>query len=223
MKKRNLKITSSKNKVGNPLRVGNLLLLETIAIKNKTLLNLKYHNERLNNSRKFLLGEINPINIRDEVVIPSDINENTYKCRIVYSHKIEKIEIQEYHLRPVRSLKIVEADHLNYDYKLKDRKPIEILFNKRGACDDILIIKNGHVTDTSYANIIFWNGESWITPSTPLLNGTKRQKLLQEGIIKEEAVSVDNLSKFSKARLVNALIYPEDCPNIHMDFIIHCQ
>ena len=39
---------------------------------------------------------------------------------------------------------------------------------------DILIVKNDKITDTSYANITFWDGNSWLTPARRISPRTSR-------------------------------------------------
>ena len=70
---------------------------------------------------------------------------------------------------------MIDNDDICYPYKYTDRDNINRLIELRGDCDDILIIKNGMVTDSSYANVVFrdLNG-NWVTPSTFLLPGTIR-------------------------------------------------
>ena len=76
-------------------------------------------------------------------------------------------------------------------------------------------MKNGLITDTSYANIVFWDGQNWLTPSTPLLAGTKRARLLHESKIKEAEIRVDDLIKYEKARIINALNDLDDSQDIY--------
>lgn len=70
----------------------------------------------------------------------------------------------------------------------------------------MLIVRNGRLTDTSIANVALWNGTEWHTPSFPLLKGTHRQRLLDEGRIVERDITVDDLSLYSRVRLFNAMI-----------------
>jgi 4-amino-4-deoxychorismate lyase len=46
--------------------------------------------------------------------------------------------------------------------------------------EEIIIVKNNCITDTSYTNLLFLKDEKWYTPSTYLLNGVMRQHLLKE-------------------------------------------
>ena len=77
---------------------------------------------------------------------------------------------------------MIENNKICYSLKLTDRSQINRLLKQKGNYDDILIVKNGFITDTSISNIIFYNGSKWITPAAPLLKGTCRDKLLKEGL-----------------------------------------
>src|SRR5690606_37296271 len=103
-----------------------------------------------------------------------------YKCRIVYDDRSMQTTFTPYQARPVHTLKIVEDDGIVYDFKFSDRGAIERLFARRGPCDDILIVRDGHVTDSSIGNVVFGRSGSWYTPSRPLLKGVTRQRLLNE-------------------------------------------
>ncbi|HET6559925.1 MAG TPA: aminotransferase class IV, partial [Prolixibacteraceae bacterium] len=81
-----------------------------------------------------------------------------------------------------------------------------------GECDDIIIIKNGYVTDSFTANLLFFDGGRWFTPTTPLLKGTKRQWLLEKGFIVEKEIREENIPAYSKVGLVNAMIEMEEMP-----------
>ncbi len=136
--------------------------------------------------------------------------DGVFKCRIIYSKQIEKIEFIPYQLPKIRTLKIIVDDQIEYNHKYLDRNQLDLLYRKRGACDDILIVKNGLITDTWFANILFFNGKEWITPSKPLLKGTQRSKLLDQEAIKTADIRLDDLKYFKKARIINAMIRFED-------------
>jgi 4-amino-4-deoxychorismate lyase len=94
---------------------------------------------------------------------------------------------------------------IDYSFKFADRRKLDMLFEKRGNCDDIIIVKNGNITDSYVANLIFFDGQTWRTPDTPLLPGTQRAKLLYEGKISECKITPDDLTKYKKVGLINAL------------------
>jgi 4-amino-4-deoxychorismate lyase len=69
---------------------------------------------------------------------------------------------------------------------------------------DIIIIKNGLVTDTSFSNICFYDGTRWLTPAKPLLKGTMRAYLLSKNLIIEKDISVEIIKSYKKLRFINA-------------------
>jgi 4-amino-4-deoxychorismate lyase len=194
-------------------------LFETIKVENRILHNLEFHNERLNRSRKHLFGCTDIIDLNELISIPEDLNDNVFKCRVVYSEEIEQIQFANYARRQIRTLKMVECDNIVYTYKYVDRKIFSDLMDSVDA-DDILIIKNGKITDTSFSNIVFFDGTKWVTPAQPLLRGTKREELLRNDIISQENICPRDLSRFEKATLINAMVDFGECPMIEISNII---
>jgi 4-amino-4-deoxychorismate lyase len=133
-----------------------------------------------------------------------------FKCRITYAKHIEKIEFLPYQIPTISSLKLVMNDEIDYSYKFSDRSQLNRLYKKRGNCDDILIVKQGFITDTSYANVLFYNGKEWLTPTHPLLRGTQRASLLERDRIRVADIRPEDLKHFEKARIINAMIRFED-------------
>ena len=80
-------------------------------------------------------------------------------------------------------------------------------------------MRNGFITDTSYSNVVFNKNGELYTPYHPLLNGTKRQKLLSEGVIKEAQISVNSIKEFDRVWLINALLDIEDEVSLPVDHI----
>lgn len=131
-----------------------------------------------------------------------------FKARVVYGAEgVEKVEYAPYSMREIRSLKIVTDDGIDYSYKSIDRTRLNELSAQRGSCDDIIIVKNGLVTDTSFTNLaILTADDRWLTPSHPLLAGTMRAYLLDEGIISEADITLNDLKNAQAVRLFNAMI-----------------
>lgn len=148
-----------------------------------------------------LMKDMIPINLRTGVV----------KCRIVYSKEVASIDFEEYEMRNIRSLAIIEDNTIDYGFKYLNREAINELFSQRGDCDDILIVKNSLITDTSYSNVVFKNFNAELyTPTSTLLSGTKRQKLLNAGIIHEKEIRVNDIQSYKGVFLINAMIDIED-------------
>ena len=191
-------------------------LLETIKFENGKFANVELHQERINRSWIDLYGSENKIDLVSELEMfqansqKSYINHKIYKCRIVYSKTIQSIELLPYTLPKIKSLKLVLDDSINYNFKFENREKINQLFAKRENCDDILIVKNGLITDTSFCNILFFNGKKWLTPEKPLLKGIQRQLLIDSEIAETANISFSDLHNFTKARLVNAMIGFDD-------------
>lgn len=194
-------------------------LFETIKLQNKKLFNIEYHNQRMNNSRKILFGYEDKINLEEAIKLPNGISDNIFKCRVVYSDKIDDIEFQPYYEKKVNSLQAINVDWIDYSYKFLDRSNLQKLLCKCIA-DDVLIIKNGFVTDTSYSNVVFYDGENYYTPNTPLLKGTKREKLLREGIINEAEIKISDIQKYQSVFLINSMLDIDESKGIPIENII---
>jgi 4-amino-4-deoxychorismate lyase len=194
-------------------------LFETIKLQNKKLFNIEYHNERMNNSRRNLFGTEDKINLEEVIKIPDGISNNAFKCRVVYSEKITDIEFQPYYEKKVNSLQAINVDWIDYSYKYLDRSNLQKLLCKCIA-DDVLIIKNGFVADTTYSNVVFYDGKNYFTPNTPLLKGTKREKLLREGIIKETEIKISDINNYKSLFLINAMLDIDEAKAIPINKII---
>ncbi len=180
--------------------------VETIRIFQGNPFNLERHEQRLNHTIRLFRSSAPWINIRDYLQdIPKE--DNILKCRMVYHPGgIEKVEYAVYHRKMVKSLKLIYDDDIDYHLKSTDRTELDRLKELQEYCDDILIIKKGFVTDTSYTNVCFQDKNGWWTPATPLLEGTMRQKLLEEDKIKECEIRPEDIQRFHKISLINAMI-----------------
>lgn len=181
------------------------LFVETIRIENRKAENLTFHNERMNRTRNTFFGTCTPIDLANHIH-SMDWAKETVKCRVVYNKDITEISYTPYRLRPVCSLHLIPADDLKYDYKSTDRRALEDLYEKRGDADDVLLVQNGLLTDTSIANIALSDGTRWYTPTFPLLKGTRRASLLKEGKITERIIRVEDIFAYSEITLFNAMI-----------------
>jgi 4-amino-4-deoxychorismate lyase len=197
------------------------LLLETIKIENGKIRNLEYHNRRFNSSRKALFGTGDKTDLGSLITVPADLGAGVFRCRVLYREEIEKIEFIPHVNREVRSLKLVSADDIDYSLKYADRKILELLFEQRAECDEILIVREGFITDTSISNIVFRRTDgAWITPDTPLLNGTMRMFLLESGAISEAPVRSGDLNNYTGAKMINCMLDLESSPLIRIEAIL---
>jgi len=200
-------------------------LLESIRMENGEAGNLVAHQFRMDQSCMHLFGQSSGINLQD-LVDESIHNRNQYnlnngifKMRVVYSQQLEEVTFIPYKLPEIQSLKLVIDDEINYAHKFADRQKLEQLMLQRGSCDDIVIVKNGLFTDTSYANLAFFDGNHWFTPDQPLLKGTRRALLILQKKIHLTQIRPAHLRFFKKARLFNAMIRWEDKVDVSVDKI----
>ncbi|HYC85631.1 MAG TPA: aminotransferase class IV [Chryseosolibacter sp.] len=182
------------------------LLIESIKLVDGKFFNLFYHERRMIRSLEMLCGVDDDFNLEEFLMGLSFPEKGLFKCRIEYDDMIKQVEFLPYVPRPVNTLRIVEHDRISYEFKYKDRKSIDRLFQLRKDCDDVLIVKRGLVTDTSYANIVFRKGKQWFTPWSPLLKGTQRQKLIDENMLVLEEIKVNDIRSFDTFKLVNAML-----------------
>lgn len=179
-------------------------LLETIQIKDGKPINIDCHSARFNQARAELFGISASLDLSESIQVPTECLAGLYRCRLVYERDIEEISFSAYQFKPVQSLKIVEAPDVDYAYKWADRQVFKDLLQQNSDADEIIIAKNGSITDCTFANLAFWDGEKWFTPGTPLLKGTKRAKLLEDGKITEARIGVSDVKKYQKICLINS-------------------
>ena len=179
------------------------MLVETISVVDGKALHLSYHQERLNRSQKELFSNFNPIDLNEIIAPPS--NNGQLKCRVIYADKLLDINYSTYRPKVVKNLKLIEAN-IDYSFKYSNRDEIDNIYAQRGSADDILIVKDGLITDTSIANIAFWDGYKWITPKSPLLRGTTRERLIKNGFLVQKDIYIDEIKKFELFAIMNAMI-----------------
>ncbi|MCF6357569.1 MAG: aminodeoxychorismate synthase component I [Draconibacterium sp.] len=216
-------------KIYIPISVHNLnsnkKLVETIKCEHGRLLNLSWHNLRLNGTRKKCIGLNDKIDLGEIITVPENCKKGIFRCRVVYSETINTVEFIPHKYRKIESLKLIEDNNIDYQFKYSNRKNINNLFEKRGDCDDILIVKNGCITDSSTANCIFYDGQKWWTPDTPLLPGTQRARLISDAKVSVCRITVESISKYKKVGLINAMWSFENMPvieieNIHFNSLV---
>lgn len=182
------------------------LFIESICLKNREIRNLEYHQKRMVETRRHFFGLKDDLNFENLIKVQLPASNDKFKCRIVYGKEIEALEIIPYQIRPVQSFHLIKNEEISYPFKFEDRAVFAQLKTNLSEDDEIIIVKNGYITDTSYSNLIFYDGQTWVTPSTPLLNGTMRQYLLATQQICETDITPENLNQFSSFKMINAMM-----------------
>lgn len=189
------------------------LCFETMLCQDGVLQHLSYHQARVNRTRVDLFG-------LDDVLHLSDLQQElpkkgSYRVRVEYARSIEKLTCEHYESKKRESFLLVESD-MSYAYKYSQRSEIDALMDKR--YDDIIITNNGLLRDTSIANIALFIDNTWLTPKKPLLAGTTRSRLLQDGFLATADLRKEDLKKMKKFAIMNALVGFKIIENIRICF-----
>ena len=182
-------------------------LFETIAIENGKIQNIERHQARYERSLRAMYGKSAVVfhELFSLITPPTELQQGLVHCRIDYNATQCQAQYFPYQRKTYRTFQPVVCNHIDYGLKYSDRTLLNELFAQRGTCDEIIIIKNGLVTDCSIGNLILRQGDQWFTPDSPLLRGTQREKLLAEGKIIERKILAENLPHFEEIRLINAM------------------
>lgn len=127
-----------------------------------------------------------------------------FKWRMSYGFNGIRMDITPYSIKPIKTLQLVEHNTLEYGFKNEDRTEL-VQISQSVHADDVLIVQNGFLTDTSYGNILLRKGKQWYTPSTYLLPGTMRTFLIASQQVLEMPITKNELKQFDAFKVVNAL------------------
>lgn len=196
------------------------MLLESIRCENGRFPLLEWHQNRIRKSFGLLWPEKTVPELQQHLLqfpIPSF---GLFKCRLLYGPELSVPEYRPYVVRVPRTLRCVSTDDLEYNLKWADRSRLESLQSQRDGCDDVLILKNGLVTDTTYANIAFMKNGQWYTPDKPLLEGVRRTMLLSEGVLRTGRIGLSDLSTYTHFKIINAMLAWDESIPIPVENII---
>lgn len=179
--------------------------IETIKLEDGDLIGLDLHQERLDRTllNFYPNRSIDLCRVLEKEVLPTD---GLYRLTVTYSDRVEKIKWVPYRLRSIDHFVLVEAPDVAYRYKYSDREIFSKISEVVPSNCEAIITQKGLITDTTYTNLIFMKEGQWYTPSTALLKGTQRERLLRQGTIKELDIRIDNLHTFDSFRVINAMM-----------------
>jgi len=169
-------------------------------------MNLECHQKRLEFSMAKIFGFAPSLSLDQEIAIPEEYKTGDFRVRVVYSKYVESVEFIPVMPRVFNRFRLVFNDEIDYSCKFLDRTCFDAFNGQKNDVDEVVIVKNGFVTDTTISNLIFYDSKSWYTPDTYLLNGTMRQLLLDSGQIEECTVTEASLARFTHLMMINALL-----------------
>ena len=191
--------------------------IESIRVVDGVAYHLDYHFKRFsrtikhhfkNQDEEDLYGFVSEILSKERDVIKKGV----FKLRLIYSNKILSFTIDPYQPKLIKTLRLVEDNNIRYPFKYEERSEIDKNFTMRNGCDDVLIVKEGEITDTSYCNVVFEKGRILYTPVSYLLPGTARERMINEGLLNEIKIRPCDISRYDKVYLINSMLdlYPVD-------------
>ena len=197
------------------------LFIEVIKVENGVFVNPQPHIDRIFRTTLHFFSKPLSVELNNNI-IPAHLRTiDVVKCRIVYGSEIVSIGFEPYKMLTINSLALAEHNTIDYTYKYHNRDAINKLRALHSERDDILIIKNTFVTDTSFTNVVFRDHAGKLyTPKSTLLAGTKRNQLLKAGIIHEKEIKMSDIGSYVGLYMINAMIDIEDDVFVGVDAII---
>ncbi len=200
--------------------------LEAIRLHNGEAQNMSYHLQRMEASiasctdRRQTTANAQQIAAKALALAEDMRTKNTalqecetLKLRFSYSPAgLNQLELRPYSKAHIQKLHIRQLPHnlpleQIYSFKYCDRQLFSQLKSGLEATDDIILVYNKRITDAGFASLAFRKaGGKWQTPSTPLLPGTSRTRLLQSGEIGEAEITIQNCTDFDEVCLFNAML-----------------
>lgn len=190
--------------------------IESIKVEDQKAFLLDLHQKRVNETFAYF-GKDSSINLEKIFKDLALDEDGFFKLRIVYDlEKNFRTQLIPYAVSEIANFQLVENNSFDYSFKSEDRKELERMKAKSKA-EEIIIVKNNHITDTSFSNLLFLKNKTWFTPTTYLLNGVQRQNLLKNKKIKETEITLNNIKDFSHFQIINSMndfddmfVYPID-------------
>jgi len=178
------------------------LLFETIRCEDGVARHLDYHQKRLNTSLQ-CLGSTTSFDLHTLITAPET---GVYRCRFIYDAYAYRTEFHPYTPRKISSLRLITDNTVHYPLKYTHRDELNSLFECRETSDDVLIVKKGILKDTTIANVALFIDGQWLTPQTPLLYGTTRARLIDDGFLIPAVLTPDDIPNAQKIAVMNAMV-----------------
>jgi 4-amino-4-deoxychorismate lyase len=192
---------------------------ESIRVNDGVVENLNFHQARVNktlNAFDASQHSIDLTKIIQQLVLPT---LGLFKLRISYDlNGNYEAKCNPYQYKQINDFALVDIKGHRYDYKYANRDWINEALAQYGK-DEIIMHDDGLIKDCSYTNIVFFDGANWYTPESPLLEGTQRAKLIQEGVITPKALYVSEVPNFQKFKCINAMIHWDIAVEYKIDLI----
>lgn len=178
--------------------------IESIKVEDQEIFLIEYHQKRMNDTFAHFNKEcpISILQIFNDLQLEED---GLFKLKITYNlDGTYKEQLIPYAIPEIEDFELVTVDLLDYSFKYEDRSKL-IELKQNASAEEVIIIIDNWITDTSFSNIIFLKDKKWYTPTTYLLNGVQRQNLLKSKKIEEIQITLDNIKEFTHFQIINAM------------------
>ena len=178
--------------------------IESIKVEDREIFLIEYHQKRVNDTFAHFEKEckINLLQIFKDLELDED---GLFKFKITYDLEGNyKEQLIPYAIPEIEDFELVSVEDLDYRFKYEDRKKLNQI-KEKSSCEEVIIVVDNWITDTSFSNLIFLKDKKWYTPTTYLLNGVQRQNLLKTNQIEEIQITLDNIKEFTHFQIVNAM------------------
>lgn len=181
--------------------------LETIKVCGGKICSPEIHYDRYKKTLAEFYPHVRPVPVERFVEAARGAGEGVEKLRVEYGESFSAA-VAPYVPKKINSLKVFDGGGIDYRFKSADRTALNALAlaARNANCDDAIITKDGFVTDSSYANLVFADDGGLWTPATFLLNGTKRRSLLASGAVREREIRAADIRRFKRVIFVNAML-----------------
>ena len=199
------------------------MFIETIRIQDGHVCHLSDHTDRMRRTADHF-GFTAPTLPTDLAsLVPDELRTGTVRCRVMYDHTLREVTFTPYRRRHIERLFAVDAGTTTYAFKYADRAPLAPPDVPLGASDELLFVREGLLTDTSYTNLVLRRGRELVTPDTFLLDGTCRRRLLRTGQIRTARIRLQDLPTYDELLLINAMMPLREAIRlpttaVHLDF-----
>lgn len=178
-------------------------LFESICFQENEFPLLNYHLERMHRTCRFLFSSSFQKE-KELLTTLQGIHSNTkMKVRVEYDEKHFKVSSSIYHPKNILAVSLLLKEDIIYPYKTTNR---DVFLQYQQEHKEVVFVKNGCLTDTTFSNIALWNGEEWHTPESPLLHGTRRQCLLENKKIKERKITLSEMERYHTLSFINGML-----------------
>lgn len=183
--------------------------IESIRLENGELMNLGLHQHRTEMTLLAHYGARVHIDLSRELAHRSLPAGGLYKVRVTYDREIAGIDVDPYTRAGVRGIELVDASDLDYRFKYAERSVLDALRERVPPGVQPVVVQDGYIRDALYANVCFFDGNTWLTPERPLLEGTARRAALARGEVRAAAVRAEDYrkGKYTQVKLINCMTY----------------